>query len=265
MTLPTNRGQSGMNNRILAAAVAVATTGLVLTSALASSAADGQGQSAVVTPDGSRVSADTLLASGPKLFVVDPSASGVTKTSDGSTFYPTGDIPDDTTIVIPNSDGSLPGGLTLRQIQDQVAQVRAAADAPIQLEVASPSSAEISQGAITVQPTSSTPTYVYGTAFNTLSKVYKGQEIIGLTNTATAGYGFNVTEGTNQEALGSGLGYYRGYNGTTLGLWSSWYSLGIASSGTNGGKTVPWGNVAGQAQFRAYGMSLSLVAGRFWS
>jgi len=53
--------------------------------------------------------------------IVNPSSA--VQTDDG-TFYPTGPVSDDTLIVIPDSAGNLPNGLTTSGIKSAVAQIR---------------------------------------------------------------------------------------------------------------------------------------------
>lgn len=77
-------------------------------------------------------------------------------------------------------------------------------------------------------------------------------------------YNFNVTFGSNQSAGGQGLGYYQGYNGSEFGVWSKWYGLGIATSGSNGGATVPWGEVLAVAKFKARSNTIHAATGYFW-
>lgn len=46
--------------------------------------------------------------------ILDPTSA---ETTDSGTFYPSGHIPDGTLVVIRNDDGSLPGGLTVAQLE----------------------------------------------------------------------------------------------------------------------------------------------------
>lgn len=46
--------------------------------------------------------------------ILDPTSA---ETAGSGVFYPTGDIPDGTLVVVRNDDGSLPGGLTVAQLE----------------------------------------------------------------------------------------------------------------------------------------------------
>ncbi|MGV8880842.1 MAG: hypothetical protein ACOH19_01700 [Rhodoglobus sp.] len=171
----------------------------------------------------------------------------------GATFYPTGEISDDTLVVIANPDGSLPNGLTEETLTAVVAERRAAEAAGTAL----PDTSDISDGVV------ARLTGAYSATSAGWSSPYTGGSLIGIDDSSVAGYGFNVAPNSSQVNVGSGLGYYRGYNGSEFGIWATWYNLGSASDGTPGGSTVPWGNVAATTQFRAQCATTTVCGGYF--
>jgi len=224
-----------------------AATVLILTTAGLAQAAEN-----VPGPDAS--------ASAPGFVIINPRASGTVTTRAG-TFYPTGPIDDDTLIVIANSDGTLPGGLTETRLE-QLVEARSSGDGnAIQSHEFSVSA----EGVTAASKVSALLGRSYIAAPYAWTSAYTGAGIWGWDETATVSYTFSVTEGTNQQAAGQGLGYYRGYNGSELGVWAKWYSLGVlATSGTTGGGTVPWGAVVATAKFKAMSTVPSFAIG-YWN
>lgn len=153
-------------------------------------------------------------------------------------FYPTGVISPNTVVVIKNSDGTLPNGLTPSKLRSMYGE---------EVRGDTVRAPELEQSA---QIAASKYTYL-ATGASNWSQAYAGPNIIGADAGVKVKYTFSVASGTAQTNAGQGLGYYRGYNGSDFGTWSKWYNLGIADS--DGGKTtaVPWGNVAAQTKFRA--------------
>ncbi|WP_148284336.1 hypothetical protein [Luteimicrobium xylanilyticum] len=148
--------------------------------------------------------------SDPSVVVAYPEAG--TGDHAGETFYPTGEISDDTTVVIANADGSLPGGVSLQQVKQQLAQQRAAVaagKATADSGVAIPDAkSATTQSALpswaspnTLLPAASGG-HSYATIYNVWSKQYHGVNFLGGTDSTKINYVFNVTESTNQEAAG---------------------------------------------------------------
>lgn len=169
-----------------------------------------------------------------------------------ATFYPTGHLPEGTIAVVPEPDGSLPA--TRTQL-DQIVAAKARGDAITVQRI----QAEIALG--DMQPAVECHSYV--APYHAWSGDYTGGGVIGLTESARVTYSFGVTEGTNQQAAGQGLGYYYGYNGSDFGLWKAWYTIGTATSGENAVASLPWGESIGRAHFMAYSIALSLATGCF--
>jgi len=69
-----------------------------------------------------------------------------------------------------------------------------------------------------------------------------------------------VTDGTNQQALGQGRGWWRGYNGSEFGVWAKW-SIGLATSMNPQQYRVPWGQVMATTSFKAYSTMIFLAQG----
>lgn len=166
---------------------------------------------------------------------------------DGRTFYPTGPISDETIVVIPDPDGSLPNGLTEATLKEFVAQ---------RATVTSAASSDV--GLMATQ-------YSYIATSAGWSGAYTGGSIIGWDAYATVWYNFTAARGTSQRNAGSGLGFYQGYNGSEFGTWSAWYHLGTATASTTGGGSVPWGNVAATAKFRGWCATTNACGGYFWT
>lgn len=73
---------------------------------------------------------------------------------------------------------------------------------------------------------------------------------MGFNDETRTNYTFDVFS-DGETNFGQGLGYYRGYNGSTIGIQQAWYGLGYAAKTHHGGASVPWGDVAASTQFRA--------------
>ncbi len=167
-------------------------------------------------------------------------------------FYPTGPIAADTLVVIADAGGTLPNGLTQASLDSLVAQKRAGAITGSSTEVAAPAEAQRAASSY----------YAWSASSSGWSQGFNGGSLIGWDDTARASYYFYTAAGFNQRASGNGLGYYRGYNGSTFGTWSQWYYVGIAGSG-GAGATTPWGNVAATKQFRALCTQTTVCWGDF--
>lgn len=61
-------------------------------------------------------------------------------------------------------------------------------------------------------------------------------------------YSWQMNPGSNSQVCGQGIGWYRGYNGSDFGTWSSAYNLGCGASGS---ADVVWDNAAAYPKFRA--------------
>jgi len=195
--------------------------------------------------------------------IVDPTQA----VKDGnSVFYPTGPVSDDTLVVIPNADGSLPGGMTMASLQAAVSQIQAAA-ANVGSDAAVPLHSDGSLGAAPqtkVPATAADGTYYSWAATSAgWSGSYEGGAVIGTSWTAEALYNFNTQDGFNEAASGMGIGHYRGYDGSTFGTWTTWYDVGTADNG-DAGSWVPWGYVAAPEQFEAECDTFGACGGNFW-
>ncbi|MBD7982773.1 hypothetical protein [Oerskovia merdavium] len=171
----------------------------------------------------------------------------------GATFYPTGELDEDTVVVIADADGSLPGDISEAQLQSMLSsRSPAAVSAALGIQGAT----ENGQAPLAARTSDITPYAAHTwTAGVSWSGAFTGGSIWGYDSSAKVSYVFNVTPGTNQKAAGQGLGYYSGYNGSEFGMWAKWYGVGIASDGSAGGATVPWGKVIATAQFKGKSMA----------
>jgi hypothetical protein len=161
---------------------------------------------------------------------------------DGSVFYPTGDISPDTVLIAPDYLEEI--GLEY----DDVKHVDTLSDFQSEVAIA----AKIACGQWSN----------FGAApGGAWSQNYTGCAIFGSPN-LTVSYQWALTAGTNQSACAQGRGWYRGYNGSTMGVWSKFYTVGCG--GSSGGGTVPWGNVAASKQFKARSMIIVHAATGQW-
>jgi len=216
----------------------------------------------------------SIVVAGPAVVTATPQAltAGATTLAAGAgaaaKFYPTGPVAEDALVIIPNDDGTLPFGLTQAQVKKLAALEPAQRDVALAKLIGTQPSATVTATSMSAAAPVATATSLGGHTYSAAavwSAPWTGDNIWGYDSTARVTYSFNVTAGTNQQAAGQGLGYYRGYNGSTLGTWSAWYGLGIASDGAASGGSVPWGSVLAPAQFKAKStIALHLAFGSFW-
>jgi|GEM_PF-3098371 len=202
----------------------------------------------------------------PTFVTVDPN-DGV-MTSQG-VFYPTGALDDSTTVVILDDKGNLPAGLTQAGLERLLASRSTGA---LSARAGVNSSAAIELTPALVAEFNGTAKPLVALAGNQIAysarmgawSMYTGKTIWGYDDTARVSYGFDVQDNTAQIVQGQGLGYYQGYNGSQMGLWSSWYAIGVAASGDSREASIPWGNVIGTAQFQAKSLNSLLANGYWW-
>ncbi len=202
--------------------------------------------------------ASAISARGDGYVIVDPD-SGIPVGD--STFYPTGDLPDGTYVVIREADGRLPGGLSEKQLASLVRQERAGG--AVQLSDGSVVVPPPDQASSLKSPVTTLSSAAYAASIGGWSSPYTGASIWGFDSTATVYYSFIAFLNTSQLNAGQGLGYYYGYNGSSMGLWSNWYSLGTASDISAGSALVPWGSVIAVAKFRAQCITTAICGGYF--
>ena len=203
-------------------------------------------------------------------YLIVEASEGIPATG-GATFYPTGEIDDDTLVVFAEPDGSLPGGITEAQLSAIVAQGDSissdgADSLGFTLEgdslVADEDSAVLSTSAV-ASPSAVLASHAYAATSASWSSAYTGGSVIGINDAATVQYTFTASAFTSQRNVGQGLGYYRGYNGSQFGTWAKWYSLGSGTSSSAGGAAVPWGNAAGVAKFMGKCATTTACGGYF--
>lgn len=172
-----------------------------------------------------------------KVFIVD---SRTAVELQDAVFYPTGDLDRDTLIVMPELYRA--AGLTYADV------ARVATYGEMEGALAAGNS-RMSCGGST--------TGVYG---SWSAPVESNCHVAGH-NGYTEYYSWAVPFGTNQDGCGQGKGYYQGYNGSTFGVWMTYYGLGC---GTSGGATVPWGNVWAYPAVKAQSTIVVHVATLNW-
>jgi hypothetical protein len=203
------------------------------------------------------------LTVGAGYVIVNP-ASAVT--NGDSTFYPTGKIGSDTLIVIPNPDGSLPGGLTRATMPAFVAKLNAQGSgaAAINLGVAASSAPASSSAQATPQSSGTYPhAYIAGSA-SSWGTTYTGNNEAGGSSDVRIYYSWNTQSETSAVVPGEGRGYYTGYQGSVYGIYSAWYQFGSAKADEDGSGSVPWGKVLSYTEFRAKCAGAS-VCGGYWA
>lgn len=170
-----------------------------------------------------------------------------------ATFYPTGPIDDDTLVVILDDHGNLPGGISVAQL-DRIVAARAAGDeAALNREMKSLES-PITPMVVGIQWGAP-----IGMVWGATAKGRTG--LAGTTDSVRVRYTFGVTPSTNQQAVGRGIGYYMGYNGSEFGKWRAWYGLGAAATASKDGTgTVPWGNTLAVSEFQGKSIIATAVA-----
>ncbi|NOJ60993.1 hypothetical protein [Arthrobacter sp. 260] len=196
--------------------------------------------------------------------LVNPESPETEHFPDGRTFMPTGKISPETVVVVTDSDGSLPGAMTQKQLTTMVAEQRAMKTsgqaAPDEARMLSPRPNSVEQ--VQDEPAyavMSQRTYSAGYSWVQFS----GSSQIGMNADTRLYYWHSVASSTAQWAEGQGLGYYRGYNGSTMGTWSAFYAMGTARSRVDSGASIPWGNVAAVTKFRVRSLN-SPIAGGYW-
>lgn len=162
-----------------------------------------------------------------QVVVVDLNEPGIEVVGD-SVFFPTGEISDSTKVVLPEVESYL------RRGSDSGESARANP----QFSFYAP------PGGAWVGP------YTSNVGF------------IGLNDESRQIYSWGVIAGTNQQACLEGIGFYRGYNGSSFSIWSRYYSLGCGQS--NAG-SVPWGNTMALPSVRARSMSVIHIANGWWT
>lgn len=192
---------------------------------------------------------DAIALADERGYLIIDSSDGV-HTSNG-TFYATGELDEGTLVVISEPDGSLPGGITEADLATLVAARRSG-------DSSTPTNATSNE----LTDASIAPMSLYGWSANVSgwSGVWTGGSVWGWDPSAEVSYYFETSWWTYQTAVGQGLGYYEGYNGSQFGIWSKWYGLGSADSGGGGG-VVPWGEVIGTKKFRAQCVNTATCSG----
>lgn len=191
------------------------------------------------------------VTAGDGYVIVNPAAA-VTKGQ--ATFYATGPISSDTLVVIPDRTGALPGGLSRANLAKAVAQMRSTGKLPPSLG-GSPQ--------LKAFPAAS-QFYAWAASSAGFSRNFQGGSIWGMSWSTKALYGFNTAPGFNQAVTGLGKGHYQGYNGSLFGVWTTYYSLGIADD-SGSAVFVPWGYVADNEGFEGKCVISTVCFGNFWN
>ncbi len=165
---------------------------------------------------GAREAEPSIVVAGP---AVPNAAAAKQEGSGAAVFHPTGTVSDDTLVVIPNDDGTLPFGLTSAEVEEFAALSPTSGDAALATLIPPEAVA-----ASAISPAAINSVHPY-TATAVWSAAYSGNNIWGWDDTARVSYTFSVTEATNQQAAGQGLGHYRGDNGSEMAVWSAWYGF----------------------------------------
>lgn len=199
-----------------------------------------------------------VLSRGDGYVIVDPGKKVVA--ANGATFYPTGALDSETLIVIPNDDGTLPGGLKESELKTLVAEARSRSH--VMANVARVTLTSVTPEMSPASMSSAMASFTYAASSTGWSTQYYGSSKIGASSTTKMRYWFNANSGGAQNS-GSGWGHYTGYNGGVFGLWSVYYNLGTTPAGGEKMFDVPWGNVMDITRFRAR-CATTTVCGGYW-
>ncbi len=216
--------------------------------ALLSLAAIGSVAGALAFPGSAAAETDDLpvadQSESPAVVVAPPATVAEEASQDAAVFYATGPIGDNTLVVMPEIYEAV--GLTFEDVRglDTVAEISAAIAA--------------SAGEALLSSCGGVVTGVYGS----WSSASTSQCSVAGSPNYRLPYAWNVQPNTNQSAAVQGRGYYVGYNGSEMGVWSQWYGVGVGASGY---ATVPWGNVWSYPKARARSMIPVHIAQVYWS
>lgn len=73
-------------------------------------------------------------------------------------------------------------------------------------------------------------------------------------------YNWYMDGSSNTTVCGQGVGYYRGYYGSSMGVWRTWYDVGCGRAATI---RVPWDGVSAYPEFRVRSISWTGGFGQF--
>lgn len=186
----------------------------------------------------------------------------------GSDLLPTGDIDQDTTIIVADEDGSLPMGLSepeeileaqrvLTENGFSTTNEAGALDALEEsgIEVTTPESESKKEDA-------SLPAACYNFVATAAGWSNPSRSTVAVFGSPgyVQGYTFHPTVQDDQQLIaGQGLGYQEHQTGGHVRYWEG---LGSAYTGQQAGGTASWGNVIGNPEFRA--QSVNLLADGSW-
>ena len=174
-------------------------------------------------------------------------------------FFPTGEIDDDTLVIIPDANGQLPFGLSPDQIAALHAELEPGEtlqiDAQVAMEAGAPPVTSIAAIGAGYTATSS----AWGPVSQATTAFIAGPG-------GRAHYKFDVHTGFGQVNVGNALGYYRGYNGSQFGVWQKWYHQGTANENSIGGLSngTSWYNVSAYPAFQGQCAITQVCSGKWW-
>lgn len=187
----------------------------------------------------------------------------------GDVFYETGPVSADTLIVVPDDNGLMPGGLTRQEAvktyaEGGVAGLRRAMDSTREAEGSASSAPLGSSLDASASVNAISQTFITGLCC-TWQQFTHPTALWGWDDTATVNYRYAVQAGTRQSACAEGRHYYRGYNGSDFGVWSTWSSLGCKSAGI-GWKTASfwWGSIIAYPQAKFRSNSYTFISNGEW-
>lgn len=211
-------------------------------------------------PDGDNATPTLLAQSGPlsdhDYVVVNPAAA--TQVGD-EVFFPTGEISDETLVIVPNDNGQLPFGLAPEQIAALHAELEPGEaltiDAHVAMEAGAPPQATLAA----IGSGYSAVASAWGPISQSTTALIMGPG-------GRTYYAFDVAPGTSQVNSGNARGYYRGYNGGQFWVWQGWYLQGTASSNSVGGASngTPWYNVSAFPAFQGQCATTQACYGKWW-
>lgn len=162
-------------------------------------------------------------------------------------YFSIGPIDDDMVVVIADSQGNIPGGLSEKDVDSLIAEDNLSASS------LNTESQDIAESTITPQSTCNTSTAYPGAGWD---GVNSSTAVIGWDHTARINYTHQVQPGTNQSAAVRGRGYEYDMRGN---LGRVWVNFGITGEIPTT-HSAPWGEVSSYPRLEAYTTTVHLAA-----
>lgn len=190
-------------NLFAGAAAPVLITGLMLMGSAPAMSAPGASTPDTTSGDPAAVQAAAVQAADDAGYLIVQASDGV-PAKGGATFYPTGEIDDDTMVVFAEPDGSLPGGITEAQLSAILAQgdsISAAGADSLGFILEGDSLVANEESAV-ASPSAALASHAYAATSASWSSAYTGGSVIGINDASTLQYTFTASAFTSQSNAG---------------------------------------------------------------